>query len=143
MRVLFPSSRTGDISAAPLRDIARQNCVQINKPVKSDYLAQVIRDLLEPAPSRHPHTRRPGELEMPGGSENPIVYIIDDDSHLCDEYRNVLEEDGLSVESFPTAEAFLDAYRPGREACLLVDACLPGMGGLDVDRKSTRLNYSH
>src|SRR3546814_12704374 len=72
---------TGDISAATLRDIARQNCVQINKQVKADYLAQVIRDLLAPVPSRHPTKRRPRVLEMPGGSANPIVYTLDHNSH--------------------------------------------------------------
>ena len=31
-----------------------------------------------------------------------------------------------------TCEAFLEAYRPGREACLLIDAYLPGMNGLEL-----------
>ena len=46
--------------------------------------------------------------------------------------RSVLEEDGRAVEDYASCEAFLDAYRPGREACLLLDAYLPGMSGLDV-----------
>ncbi len=29
-------------------------------------------------------------------------------------------------------ESFLAAYRPGREACLLIDAYLPGMSGLEL-----------
>ena len=36
------------------------------------------------------------------------------------------------VETFPSAEAFLAAFRPGKLACLLVDAYLPGMSGLDL-----------
>jgi two-component system CheB/CheR fusion protein len=39
------------------------------------------------------------------------------------------------VEDFASCEAFLAAYRPGREACLLVDACLPGMSGLELLRQ--------
>jgi two-component system CheB/CheR fusion protein len=36
------------------------------------------------------------------------------------------------VEDYASGEAFLAAYRPDREACLLLDAYLPGMSGLDV-----------
>ncbi len=45
---------------------------------------------------------------------------------MCD----LLQEDGRTVELYPSSEAFLEAYRPGREGCLLVDARMPGMGGL-------------
>ena len=41
----------------------------------------------------------------------------------------MLEADGRAVEDFATCEAFLEAYHPGREACLLIDAYLPGMSG--------------
>ena len=44
----------------------------------------------------------------------------------------MLEDNGWTVEDYATCEAFLDAYRPGREACLLVDAYLPGMSGLEL-----------
>jgi two-component system CheB/CheR fusion protein len=41
-------------------------------------------------------------------------------------------ENGHYVEDFASCEAFLDAYRPGREACLVIDAYLPGMTGLEL-----------
>ena len=44
----------------------------------------------------------------------------------------MLEEEGRTVEDYATCEAFLEAYRPGREACLLIDAYLPGMSGLEL-----------
>uniref|UniRef100_UPI002586DF54 response regulator transcription factor n=1 Tax=Acidiphilium sp. TaxID=527 RepID=UPI002586DF54 len=46
--------------------------------------------------------------------------------------RAVLEADGRVVEDYASGEAFLAAYRPDREACLLLDAYLPGMSGLAV-----------
>jgi two-component system CheB/CheR fusion protein len=46
--------------------------------------------------------------------------------------RNLLQEDGRTVEIYASSEAFLEAYRPGRVGCLLVDARMPGMSGLDL-----------
>ena len=46
--------------------------------------------------------------------------------------RRSLEADGRTVEDFATCEAFLEAYRPGREGCLLVDAYLPAMTGHEL-----------
>src|SRR5581483_6602396 len=61
-----------------------------------------------------------------------IIFIIDDDNHIREGIRKMLEVDGRTVEEFATCEAFLEAYHPGREACLLVDAYLPGMSGLEL-----------
>jgi two-component system CheB/CheR fusion protein len=67
-------------------------------------------------------------------AENPgsVIYIVDDDSHIRTAMRAVLEADGQSVEDYASCEAFLDAYQPGRQACLLIDAYLPCMSGLEL-----------
>jgi two-component system CheB/CheR fusion protein len=44
----------------------------------------------------------------------------------------LLQEEGWSVEVYSSGEAFLEAYRPGREGCLVVDARMPRMSGLDL-----------
>ena len=46
--------------------------------------------------------------------------------------RAVLEDNGHAVEDFAACEDFLGVYRSGREGCLLVDAYLPGMNGLEL-----------
>ena len=56
--------------------------------------------------------------------------MVDDDSAVREAMRDLLQEDGRTVELYASSEAFLEAYRPGREGCLLVDARMPGMGGL-------------
>ena len=61
--------------------------------------------------------------------------MVDDDSAVRDAMRDVLQEEGLAVEVYATAEAFLEAYRPGREGCLLVDAVMPGMDGFELLRR--------
>ena len=83
-----------------------------------------------PAPARD--SQPPEAASKPG---TPVISVVDDDSHLCEGIRNVLEEDGRTVEDYATCEAFLEAYRPGREGCLLIDAYLPGMSGLELLRR--------
>jgi two-component system CheB/CheR fusion protein len=132
-RVLPVVILSGDISTETLRDIAQQNCVPLNKPVRLKDLTEIIAHLLPvPQVEPHPHALRLHEAE--GGHEPPVIYLVDDDDDLRDGLRAVLEEDGLIVEDYATCETFLEAYRPGREACLLVDAYLPGMSGLELLR---------
>jgi two-component system CheB/CheR fusion protein len=49
--------------------------------------------------------------------------------------RAVLEDDGHTVEVFSSSEDFLGAYRPGRKGCVLLDAYLPGMSGVELLRR--------
>ncbi len=121
---------TGDISTSTLRDIALQNCVRLNKPVKLKELAQVIQRLL-PTAQDAARAQAPYPAAA-AGATHPVIFVVDDDSHVREGIRSVLEEDGRIVEDFATCEEFLEAYRPGREACLLVDAYLPGMNGLQL-----------
>ncbi len=118
---------TGDISPETKRDIARQNCAQLNKPVKVKELTHAIQ-LLLPSPRAEPV--RAAAVDVSGGS--PTVFVVDDDPQICEAMRMVFEDNGQHVEVYPTAEAFLKAFRPGRRACILVDAYLPGMSGLEL-----------
>ena len=49
--------------------------------------------------------------------------------------RAVLEDDGRVVDTYASCEAFLKAFDPGKSACLLIDAYLPGMSGLELLEK--------
>ncbi len=116
---------TGDISTDTLRNIAQGDCVHLNKPVKLNALTQAIQRLLigrQSAPN-------------PRGGAGPVIYVVDDDLHIREAMRDMLEVDGRSVEDYAEGESFLAAYTPGREACLLIDAYLPGMTGLEVLQK--------
>jgi two-component system CheB/CheR fusion protein len=114
-----------------LRDIARYDCVRLSKPAKSKELTQVIQHLLQKTQSAA-HPQAPHAAEAASSSEPEVIFVIDDDCHVREGIRAVLEEDGRRVEDYPTCEAFLEAYRPDRAACLLIDAYLPGMNGLEL-----------
>jgi two-component system CheB/CheR fusion protein len=122
---------TGDISTGTLRDIALHDCVQLSKPVKPEELIQTIQRLLRasqpPAPSSQVFPV--AEAASPSGA---IIFVVDDDSHVREGIRKMFETDGRTVQDFATGEAFLAAYRPGGEACLLIDGYLPGMSGLEL-----------
>jgi two-component system, chemotaxis family, CheB/CheR fusion protein len=44
----------------------------------------------------------------------------------------LLDASGKRVEAYASAEAFLAAFNPHRDGCLLVDAGMPGMSGLEL-----------
>jgi two-component system CheB/CheR fusion protein len=92
---------------------------------------QVIQRLLPLSPSAA-HPQAPHAVDAAGSTKSEVIFVIDDDSHIREGIRAMLEEDGQTVEDYPTCEAFLEAYRPGRAACLLIDAYLPGMNGLEL-----------
>lgn len=117
---------TGDISTTTLRDIARQNFVQISKPVKVAELTEVVRRLLPPA--------GPGRAS-PDAPAAPVIFVIDDDDGVRSAVRSVFEQDGMTVEDYASCEAFLEAFGSGRDGCVLVDASLPGMNGLELLRR--------
>ncbi len=121
---------TGDISTGTLGEIAHHNCVHLNKPVKLTELTQLIQSLLPATPPRAP---RPALAA--GDQGQPVIFVVDDDSHIREGIRDLLEDDGRTVEDYATGEAFLEVFHPGLEACLLIDAYLPGMSGLELLRR--------
>jgi two-component system CheB/CheR fusion protein len=120
---------TGDISSGTLHDIARDRCVHLSKPVKSTELNRLIQGFLGDAVT--PAAMAVPALDFPGG----VVFVVDDDRDVRDAICSVLDDCGLASQAFGDAEAFLKAYRPGGQACLLVDVYLPGIGGLELLRK--------
>jgi FixJ family two-component response regulator len=67
--------------------------------------------------------------------DNRIVFIIDDDAAVRTSIQDLLEATGLRSESFGTAEEFLRCKRPDGPSCLVLDVKLPGVNGLDFQRR--------
>ena len=124
---------TGDITTEALRNIALHDCVQFNKPVKLRELTQAIDKLLAQPSCRRCPTRSPDRAA--GRLKHGVIYVVDDDDQIRGAIRVVLEDDGRIVETYPTCEAFLAGFRPNKGGCLLIDAYLPGMSGLELLQK--------
>ncbi|MGI4943232.1 MAG: chemotaxis protein CheB [Janthinobacterium lividum] len=119
---------TGDVSTGALSAIAEQRCLQLNKPVKLAELTQAIQALLPVRATVAPRPRH----DPPRLPDGHVIFLVDDDLNIRETIRLLLEDDGRTVQDFATSEAFLAAYAPGADGCLLIDAYLPGMGGLEL-----------
>ena len=118
---------TGDISTYAMREIAAEKCIQLSKPVKLDELNQSIKTSLL-------HIVTPVFEEIvPTIEKNDLqLYVVDDDDEIRQSIRAVFEAQGMTVHSYESAEAFIDAYVDDDKACVLIDAYLPGMDGLEL-----------
>jgi FixJ family two-component response regulator len=67
----------------------------------------------------------------------PTVFVIDDDEEVRLSIQGLLKAVGLRSESFGTAEEFLRNGVPDEPSCLVLDVSLPGVGGLELQRKLT------
>jgi two-component system, chemotaxis family, CheB/CheR fusion protein len=79
-----------------------------------------------------------------GPTAGPVIFVIDDDDRVRAEFHDMLRADGYRVEEFASSEAFsqrMVARDEGlaEDGCLLVDAYLPGMGGLELLQQLQRM----
>jgi len=82
----------------------------------------------DPSPTALPPGTPPAAL---------LVFIVEDDAIVRHDLRDLLENKGWQVKDYANAEDFLEGdHRDG--ACLVLDADLPGMNGLDLLLDLTR-----
>jgi len=65
----------------------------------------------------------------------PTVFVIDDDVEVRMSIQGLLKAAGLRSESIGTAEEFLHNKVPDGPSCLVLDVSLPGVDGLELQRK--------
>jgi FixJ family two-component response regulator len=65
----------------------------------------------------------------------PLVFVIDDDAGIRAAIQGLLKSVGLGSETFGTAQEFLRSTRPDTPSCLVLDVRLPGLSGLEFQRR--------
>lgn len=68
-------------------------------------------------------------------SDAPTVFIVEDDAHMRAAIQRLLKTVGLRSEAFAAPQDFLRHKLPECPSCVLLDVRLPGMSGLEVQRK--------
>lgn len=64
-----------------------------------------------------------------------MVFVVDDDPSVRSMVSRLFRVDGWQVETFATAQAFLDFPRPNMPSCLVLDVRMPGLSGLELQQQ--------
>src|SRR5207247_6620495 len=63
-----------------------------------------------------------------------VVCVVDDDASLRRSLRNLLTSVGFRVETFQSAETFLETVHRENTGCVVLDLRMTGMNGLNLLR---------
>jgi len=66
-----------------------------------------------------------------------MVFVVDDDAPMRESLMNLIRSVGLRAELFASAQEFLRSKRPDVPSCLVLDVRLPGLSGLDLQRRTS------
>ncbi|MEW7978465.1 MAG: response regulator transcription factor [Candidatus Sedimenticola endophacoides] len=67
--------------------------------------------------------------------QESTVFVVDDDREVRDALQLLMESVGLPVETFGSAQEYLDRFDPERPGCLVLDIRMPGMSGLELQAR--------
>jgi FixJ family two-component response regulator len=73
-------------------------------------------------------------------TDNPTVFVVDDDTSLREGIRSLLCSVGHEVETFKSSEEFLEQRDQKRIGCLVLDVRLPGFSGLELQKRLVAMN---
>ena len=80
-------------------------------------------------------------MEIPkarGGSDRPLLSVVDDDESVRESLPDLLREFGFAARAFSSAEEFLSSDCLDQTSCLILDIAMPGMGGPELQRELKR-----
>jgi FixJ family two-component response regulator len=65
----------------------------------------------------------------------PIVFVVDDDPWVRESLETLIQDEGWQPETFASAQEFLDRPRTSTPTCLVLDVSLPGLNGLELQKR--------
>lgn len=71
--------------------------------------------------------------------QSPLISVVDDDPSVRNSARRLLRSSGLRAEAFASGDDFLNSSFVGQTDCLLLDVYMPGMNGLELQRRLTEM----
>ena len=67
-------------------------------------------------------------------TDNPTVFLIEDDEYQNRYLAAIIQSADWPVQTFGSAQSFLDSYNPTQPGCLVLDLLLPDANGLEVQQ---------
>ncbi len=74
--------------------------------------------------------------------ENAIVFVVDDDQSIRKSLDRLIRSMRLTVETFATANEFLERHSHKGPSCLVLDIKMPGLSGMELQEKLLSKKYT-
>ena len=78
--------------------------------------------------------------QKPGPQSRAMVFVVDDDVSVREALESLVRSAGFEVETFASAQDFLDHRKADKPSCLVLDVRLPGLSGLDLQKRIIEAN---
>ena len=72
----------------------------------------------------------------------PTVFVIDDDASVRKSLSRLLRSLGFDMETFASAEQFLERERYQGVGCIVLDVRMPGLSGMDLQDELNKAGYT-
>jgi signal transduction histidine kinase len=92
-----------------------------------------------PGVGRRASPSRECAVNRPRTDADAMVFVVDDDAPMRESLKNLIRSVGLRIEVFDSAEEFLAGQRPNLPCCLVLDVRLPGLSGLDLQKRMAEI----
>jgi FixJ family two-component response regulator len=73
-------------------------------------------------------------------SNSAAVFVVDDDPQACQAISDLIYSFGFQVKSYLSAEEFLNSVDENQPGCVIMDARMPGVDGMEVHRRLLERN---
>jgi FixJ family two-component response regulator len=88
------------------------------------------------SPLAHHISPVPEVVQSSSPKLSPVVFVVDPDSAVQDFLEMLLRREGWNVETFASAEEFLEHPVELAPGCLILDVSLPGLCGLELQKRA-------
>ena len=78
--------------------------------------------------------------QKPGPQSRALVFVVDDDVFVREALESLVRSAGFEVETFASAQDFLNHRKADKPSCLVLDVRLPDLNGLDLQQRMMRAN---